>query len=87
MNFAAALAFDQRVRLATAAAGDAENPQALVDYLLARMTTADLSGAIYNDLLAYAGAGVAWTGSGAQLQAKASGLAHLILGSAEYQFL
>jgi uncharacterized protein (DUF1800 family) len=89
MNFASALAFDQRVRLASAAAeaGEAESPQALVDYLLGRMTAADMSGAVRNDLLAYAGAGAAWASAGAQLQAKTSGVAHLILGSAEYQFL
>ena len=39
----------------------------------------------YGDLAAYAAGGGAWTGSDAQLQAKASGLAHLIVGSPEYQ--
>jgi hypothetical protein len=55
--------------------------------MLSRLTAADMSGSVYNDLLAYAGAVSTWTGSDAQLQTKASGLAHLILGSAEYQFL
>jgi hypothetical protein len=42
---------------------------------------------MYSDLVVYASSGAAWTGSDAQLQTKASGLAHLILGSAEYQFV
>jgi hypothetical protein len=87
MNFASALAFNQKFRLATAAAGASQSPQAVVNYLLSRLTPADVSGAFYNDLLDYASAGAAWTGSDAQLQAKTSGLAHLILGSAEYQFV
>jgi len=41
---------------------------------------------LYDDLLSYASS-AAWTGSDAQMQTKASGLAHLILSSAEYQFL
>jgi hypothetical protein len=56
--------------------------------MLSRMTMPDVTGAVYNDLLAYAGAVTGnWTGSTAQMQSKTSGLAHLILGSAEYQFL
>jgi hypothetical protein len=38
------------------------------------------------DLATYAGS-APWTGSDTQMQTKASGLAHLILGSAEYQFV
>ena len=89
MNFASTLAGNQKFRLAAsaAAAGAKQSPQAVLSYMLSRMTAADVSGAVYNDLLAYAGAVTAWTGSDAQLQAKTSGLAHLILGSAEYQFL
>jgi uncharacterized protein (DUF1800 family) len=87
MNFASTLAFNQKFRLATAAAGAKQSPQALLNYMLSRLTAADTSGSVYNDLLAYASAVPTWTGSDAQLQAKASGLAHLILGSAEYQFL
>ena len=87
MNFASALASNQKFRLATAAAGAKQSPQALVNYMLSRLTAADVSGAVYNDLLAYASAVTTWTGSDAQLQAKTPGLAHLILGSAEYQFL
>ena len=87
MNFASTLAFNQKFRLATAAAAAKQSPQALLNYMLSRLTAADMSGAVYNDLLAYASAVTTWTGSDAQLQAKTPGLAHLILGSAEYQFL
>jgi len=88
MNFASRLALNQKFNLATAAAGAKQSPQAVLNYMLSRMTMPDISGAVYNDLLAYANAvSGTWTGSAAQLQAKTSGLAHLILGSAEYQFL
>jgi uncharacterized protein (DUF1800 family) len=87
MNFASTLALDQKFRLADAAAGAKESPQALVNYMLSRLTAAEMSRPAYDDLVAYASAGSAWTGSPAQLQTKTSGLAHLILGSAEYQFL
>jgi uncharacterized protein (DUF1800 family) len=88
MNFASTLAGNQKFNLATAAAGAKQSPQAVLDYMLSRMTMPDISGGVYNDLLSYASAVTGkWTGSAAQLQTKGSGLAHLILGSAEYQFL
>jgi hypothetical protein len=77
---------NQKFRLATAAASARQSPQALVNYLLTRMTPASID-SMYSDLVVYASSGAAWTGSDAQMQTKASGLAHLILGSAEYQFL
>jgi uncharacterized protein (DUF1800 family) len=87
MNFASTLASNQKIRLATAASVAKQSPQAVANYMLTRLTPSDVSGAVYNDLVAYAGAVTSWTGSDAQLQAKAPGLAHLILGSAEYQFV
>jgi hypothetical protein len=54
--------------------------------MLTRMTPASID-SMYSDLVVYASSGAAWTGSDAQMQTKASGLAHLILGSAEYQFI
>jgi uncharacterized protein (DUF1800 family) len=87
MNFASALAKTQRVALADAAvaAGAASSPAALVRHM-----TRQLTGLAYevrdNDrLVAYAQSG--WATTTSQLQVKASGLAHLILGSGEYQFL
>jgi uncharacterized protein (DUF1800 family) len=85
MNFASTLAFNQKFNLAAAAAGARSGPRALVDLLAARLT-ADLESDVYGDLVTYAGAGAAWTGSDTQLQAKAPGVVHLILGSAAYQF-
>jgi uncharacterized protein (DUF1800 family) len=83
MNFASTLASNQKFRLGTAAAPAKASPQALVSFMLSKMTPASAS-AMNADLLAYASS-AAWTGSDTQLQTKASGLAHLILGSAEYQ--
>jgi uncharacterized protein (DUF1800 family) len=86
MNFASALAANQKFRLATAATAAKSSPTALVDFLADRLTV-DLSSAVHSDLVSYASAGAAWTGSDTQLQAKAPGIVHLILGSAEYQFV
>lgn len=86
MNFASTLAANQKFNLATASAGAKSGSRSLVDYLLTRLTV-DVENDVYADLLAYAAAGVSWTGSDTQLQSKASGIVHLILGSAEYQFV
>jgi uncharacterized protein (DUF1800 family) len=85
MNFASTLSSNQKFKLATAAADAKGSPEALVGYLLTRLTPADVSG-MYADLVGYTSS-APWTGSDTQLQTKASGLAHLILGSAEYQFI
>jgi uncharacterized protein (DUF1800 family) len=87
MNFASTLAANQKFRLASDASGSRESPQALVNYMLSRLTAGGIGGASYGDLLAYASSVSTWTGSDAQLQTKTPGLAHLILGSAEYQFV
>ena len=84
MNFGAALAENQKFNLARSAAVARNSPRDLLDYLLTRLT-ADLEPAVYSDLLNYAGSGLTWNGSDSQLQVKAPGLVHLILGSADYQ--
>ena len=84
MNYASTLSLNQKFRLATAAAPAKASAQALVNFMLARIIPADAA-TVSPDLLAYASS-AAWTGSDAQMQTKASGLAHLILGSAGYQF-
>ena len=86
MNYASALAFNQKFNLAAASAGSKGSSRAVVDYLLSRLTVS-VSRDVYNDLLVYASAGVSWSGSDSQLQTKAPGVVHLILGSAEYQFV
>ena len=85
MNFASTLALNQKFKLAAAAAATRTSGQAVLDFLLTRLTPATLDATTYGDLAVYAAAGPSWTGSDAQLQAKAAGLAHLILGSPEYQ--
>jgi len=87
MNFASTIASNQKFKLASAASSARANPQTLVAYMLSRLTPADVDNDVYADLVGYASAGSAWTGSDSQLQTKASGLAHLILGSPEYQFV
>jgi uncharacterized protein (DUF1800 family) len=86
MNFGSALAGNQKFNLAAAAAASRSSSRAVVDYVVGRLTV-DLPSDVYNDLVAYAAAGAAWTGTDAQLQAKAPGLVHLVLGSAAYQFV
>ena len=84
-NFAAQLATNQKFELRNKARGQVKSPENLVSWALERMTTRTLPSDEYNALVDYARAGGAWTGSDAQLATKASGLAHLIVGSGEYQ--
>ena len=51
------------------------------------MTTAEFPSDSYGALVDYARAGGAWTGSDTQLATKAAGLAHLIVGSGDYQLV
>ena len=77
-----------RERAISAAVSNApvrSSAQGVLDAMMARYAAANETG-IYSDLLAYISTG-AWSGSDAQLQTRASGLAHLIVGSAEYQFV
>lgn len=85
MNFASTLAFNQKFNIAKAVAVARSSPQALVAFVTSHLT-ADLENDVYNDLVSYASAGGAWTGSDTQLQSKGPGIVHLLLGSAEYQF-
>jgi uncharacterized protein (DUF1800 family) len=86
MNFGSALAANQKFSLATAAAPSRSSSRAVVDHVVGRLTV-DLPTDVFNDLVAYAASGAAWTGSDAQLQTKTPGLVHLVLGSAAYQFV
>ena len=87
MNFAAQLATNQKFALRDAAKGEVHSPENLVSWALDRMTTPAFPADSYNALVDYARAGGAWTGSDTQIAAKASGLAHLIVGSGEYQLI
>jgi uncharacterized protein (DUF1800 family) len=86
MNFGSTLAANQKYNIASAAATAKSSARSVVDYLLTRLTP-DLDTAVYSELLAYASAGITWSGSAAQLQSKTPGLVHLILGSPDYQFV
>jgi uncharacterized protein (DUF1800 family) len=86
MNFASTLALNQKFRLATAAASAKQSPQDLVGFMVDRITPASIK-SMYGDLVEYASSGATWPVSDAQMQTKVAGVAHLILGSAEYQFL
>jgi uncharacterized protein (DUF1800 family) len=87
MNFAAQLATNQKFELRNAARGSVRSPEGLVSWAFDRMTTPSFPTDSYNALVDYVRAGGAWTGSDTQLATKASGLAHLIVGSGEYQLV
>jgi uncharacterized protein (DUF1800 family) len=87
MNFAAQLAANQKFELRNAARGSVKSPEGLVSWALDRMITAAFPADSYNSLVDYTRAGGAWTGSDTQLATKAAGLAHLIVGSGEYQLV
>jgi uncharacterized protein (DUF1800 family) len=86
MNFAASLMGNQRFNLQGASAAHRGSPETLLDFHLARYTHAPFGDDTTAALLDYVRQGGAWTGSDAQLLAKAAGLGRLIVGSAEYQF-
>jgi uncharacterized protein (DUF1800 family) len=87
MNFASTLALNQRINLRDQSRGQVDSPESLLSFMLDRLTPPDFSNNAYNALLDYTRFGGAWTGSDAQLAAKASGLAHLITGSGDYQLV
>ena len=89
MNFASALAANQKFNLATAlkTVGATRTPEALLSYFVEGLASAPLDGNVMTELSNYLHANGAWTGSDTQLQAKAAGLVHLIAGLPEYQLV
>ncbi len=87
MNFAATLAANQKFNLRDTTRGLASSAEELVALMANRLTPAPFTTNGYNALVDYTRAGGAWTGSDTQLATKASGLAHLIVGSGEYQLV
>jgi uncharacterized protein (DUF1800 family) len=87
MNFASQLATNQKFELRNKARGLVKSPEGLVSWALERLTASSFPSDSYNALIDYARAGGAWTGSDTQLATKASGVAHLIVGSGEYQLV
>jgi uncharacterized protein (DUF1800 family) len=87
MNFASALAGNQKFELARTAADHASSPQELLAWVLDALKTAPLSPGVTADLLDYLGATGPWTGSTTQIQNKVAGVVHLVAGMPEYQFV
>jgi uncharacterized protein (DUF1800 family) len=87
MNFASQLATNQKFNLRDLARGAKQSPEALVSLMLDRLTAPPFAGEPYQAIVDYARAGGTWTGSDSQLAIKAAGLAHLIVGSGDYQFV
>jgi len=89
MNFASTLAGNQKFNLATAVktANASATSETMLFYFVDALAPAPLDLIVTGEWNAYLHATGAWTGSDAQLQAKASGLVHLMAGSPEYQFI
>ena len=89
MNFASTLAANQKFNLAAAVktAGAGVTPEAMLAYFSDQLVTAPLASGVSTELSNYLHTNGAWTGSDAQLQAKAPGLVHLMAGGPEYQFV
>jgi uncharacterized protein (DUF1800 family) len=87
MNYASALAGNQKFALGRAAADHAGSPNELLTWVLDSMKTAPLSSDVTADLLDYLRANGPWTGSSTQIQNKVAGAVHLVAGTPEYQFV
>jgi hypothetical protein len=87
MNFAAQLAANQRFNLQRDAAAARRTPEDLLGFFMNRLSPAPYDNAPYDELLTYLRAGATWPLSDANLTAKSAGLAKLMVGSSEYQFL
>ncbi len=86
-NFAATLASSQKEHLAVALGSEAATPEALLAALLGRVTPAPFDARPREALMSYLNADGGWTGGGSQLQTRAAGLARLLVGCSEYQFV
>jgi hypothetical protein len=86
-NFAATLAASQKEHLAVTLESEGGTPQALLAAMLDRVTPAPFDAAPQQAMVTYLVAGGAWTGSAAQLNTRAAGLARLLVGSSEYQLV
>ena len=86
MNFASSLAGNQRFNLARDAAALGATPDGLMAFFMDRLSPAPYDSTPYSELSGYLHTGT-WTGSESQVRAKCAGLAKLMVGSSEYQFL
>jgi uncharacterized protein (DUF1800 family) len=85
MNFASTLAGNQRFNLGTASKSSGANPRSFLSYFMDQIATSQLDTGVSAEWMNYLTMTGTWTGTDAQLQAKAAGLVHLIAGSPEYQ--
>jgi uncharacterized protein (DUF1800 family) len=87
MNLGASLSSNQRFNLRDAARTQGKTADSLLSWMLDRLPMAQLDSRMYSDLRSFLTGSGAWTGTDAQLLIKASGLAHIILASPQYQFM
>ncbi len=88
MNFAAALAGNQKFTLASSVpASGKTTPDRVVAAMLERFSPMAYGPGAQAALVGYVAAGGPWTGSDSQLNTKTPSVARLILGSAEYQLV
>jgi uncharacterized protein (DUF1800 family) len=87
MNFASALATNQRFELRNSSRPYSQTPEMLIDHAIAQLSLPAVPAPMYKALVDYVRAGGTWTGSETQLLNKAGGLFHLLTGSGEYQFV
>ena len=87
MNFASALAQNQRFNLARDASPHRQTPDQVLQYMTARFQSIPFSPDARSAMLDYLRSGnTGWRGTDAQLQTRIPGLTRLIVGSGEYQF-
>ena len=87
MNFASTLAANQRFNLARNLVHFRRSPEEFLGYFMDRMSPAPFDNATLEELRGYLRANAAWPATDAAVNAKGAGLARLIVGSAEYQFV
>jgi hypothetical protein len=87
MNFAAALATNQRFELREDARPSNASPESLLSFALSRLSLPEPAQEVRTALLDYIRAGGTWTGSETQLLNKTGGLFHLLTGSGDYQLV
>jgi uncharacterized protein (DUF1800 family) len=87
MNFASALATNQKVALREAARPFKATPDSLVGFATDTLTVPALAPAELTALTDYVKAGGTWTGSDTQLLNKTAGVFHLLAGTGQYQFV
>lgn len=87
MNFAAALATNQKFALRDAARPSKGTPQTLIQFAVDRLSMPTLAPEVVTTLVDYVRAGGTWTGTETQLLNKSAGVFHLLTGAGEYQFV